>query len=147
MPIVRRAHPDDALAIGALARDVQRLHVAARPDIFVPDGGVGEPDLRARIASPDHFVWIAHEGERAVGYAFARLLVDPPSPLKRPARVLSLEELGVARDAQGAGLGRALVAEVRATQRHGDPLLRAPRLRDVPAADGARARPGARRPR
>ena len=113
MLLVRRAVPDDAHHVLPLARAVQAMHVAARPDIFVRDGGPDERALRARIADAANHHWLALDGDQPVGYAFARLVVEPPSALKHEARVLSLEEIGVAAATRGAGVGDALMHEVR----------------------------------
>jgi diamine N-acetyltransferase len=112
---IRRARPDDATAIVAMSRDVQALHVAARPDIFRPGGGADLDDVAARLADPDeHRYWVATLGGDVVGYAYARLEEEPESRWKWAARVLSLVELGVADAHRGLGAGRQLWDAVRA---------------------------------
>lgn len=114
---LRVATPSDAEALAALARltfsetfiedfamnyaddDLQELYDRA----FTPAA------FLARMEHPTSRVWIAEVDERPVGYAGAGPCALP-HPDVRPADG-ELKQLYVAREAQGSGLGRALLDE------------------------------------
>lgn len=113
---IRRATPADAEAVARLGRDTF-------VETFVEDFGVPYPpqDLdhfmahsytgsfaAARLNDPDQAVWLVEDaGGRALAYAAAGP-AGLPHPEVRPHHG-ELKSLYLRREAQGAGLGRALL--------------------------------------
>jgi len=110
---VRRAIPSDADAIVQLVVEVQAFHAAARPDLFKPGGRESVTEIVERIASDDHLYWVATRDDVVIGYAYARLRDEPETRWHLGARVLSLEQMGVARHHRRQGVGACLWGAVR----------------------------------
>ena len=106
---VRRATAADADAIRALALAVQQLHVAARPDIFVDGGAETRETLLERLANPSYRFWVVEDGAAVAGYLCARVADEAAFALKHAQRVVHLDEMGVAPEHRGRGVGRLLV--------------------------------------
>lgn len=113
---IRRADPEDAPALAALGRDtfietfVEGFAVPYPPEdlaAFMAENYTGASDLR-RLQDPSQAVWVAEDASgRALAYAAAgpaRL----PHPEVRPGDG-ELKTLYVRREAQGSGLGPALL--------------------------------------
>ncbi len=113
--ILRIAHADDAVALAELAR---RTFV----ETFVEDFALSYSDadladflprafsadrFAARIADPSVRVWVAEGASGLLGYAMAGTC-GLPHPDVQPDHG-ELKTLYVAREAQGAGLGRSLL--------------------------------------
>lgn len=92
-PVLRKATAADADAVRALARTAYAKYV---PDIGKEPGPMGE-DYAARIA--EGVVQVLTEEDRLLGYLV--LFEDPDA--------LILDNVAVAPEAQGRGLGRYLV--------------------------------------
>ena len=110
---VRRATPADATDIVRLALEVQAVHVAGRPDIFKPGGGEPKGTIADRISSVGQLYWIATVDEKAVGYAYARVVEEPESLWRHAARTLVLDQMGVDARLRSHGIGQALWNAVR----------------------------------
>lgn len=106
--VVRRATPDDADGIVALMREVQALHVAGRPDLFKPGGTENVAETRERMSAPGQFIWVATADDSVVGYAYARLSIEPENPWRFSARSLVLDQMGVKDGMRRHGIGRRL---------------------------------------
>lgn len=109
--IVRNATPDDADVLAALNATVQKLHADAEPGIFrQPQSGVFTPKPVAEIlAEPSNTILIACDDDVAVGYAWIKLNDRPESVTTHANRWLHIEHIAVRPDAQGKGVGTALV--------------------------------------
>jgi GNAT superfamily N-acetyltransferase len=117
---VRHASPSDVPDIVRLALEVQDVHVAGRPDLFKPGGVETLAEVARRIVADGQFYLVATLGDRAVGYAYARLVDEPESPWRYAARTLVLDQMSVARDHRSRGIGEALwnaVRDVATTER------------------------------
>lgn len=111
--IVRRATPADAAAIARLALEIQDVHVAGHPDLFKPGGGEPHAEIAARVVAPGQFYWVATLGDDPVGYAYARLLIEPESLWRYASRALLLDQMGVDARYRSRGIGEALWNAVR----------------------------------
>jgi diamine N-acetyltransferase len=112
--VVRRATVRDVDDILALAREVQALHAAARPDLFTPDGSESPAEVVARMErAHENGYWVATVGGHVAGYAYARWQDEPASPWKHATRTLTLDAMGVAASHQRRGIGERLWAAVR----------------------------------
>jgi ribosomal protein S18 acetylase RimI-like enzyme len=113
---IRPALVADAPAVAALAQETHAIHAAALPQVFQPaTATVATPDDMARLAErPGHLLLVAVDGEAVVGYAHAEVQETPDTPYKRAAARLHVHAMGVTAAHRGHGVGRALLAAVRA---------------------------------
>lgn len=112
---VRRATPADAADIVRLALEIQDVHVAGHPELFKPGGGEPHAVIAGRISEPGQFYWVATLADDPVGYAYARLVMEPESLWRYASRVLLLDQMGVDARHRSRGIGAALWRAVRET--------------------------------
>ena len=110
---VRRATPADAAAIARLALEIQDVHVAGHPDLFKPGGGEPHAEIASRVVAPEQFYWVATLTDDPVGYAYARVVLEPESLWRYASRVLLLDQMGVDARYRSRGIGEALWNAVR----------------------------------
>ena len=112
--VIRPATPKDSLILSTLCRDVQSLHAKCHPRVFImpqsDDFAVSFFD--EMLVSSDVMIFIAEEGARAVGYVFCRLIDQPGNVFISPNRFLLIDQISVSPDAQGKGVGTALMLRV-----------------------------------
>ena len=113
---VRRATRDDAAALLPLVREAHALHAAALPWYFRPagDASLGEAEVQAALSRAGHLWLVARRGQRAVGYASAEERREPPTPYKQASAVLHVHAMAVTAAERGRGVGRVLMAALRA---------------------------------
>jgi len=112
---IRNATPEDADALAAINATVQRLHADAEPSIFrQPQPGVFTPKPVAEIlAEPGNTILVACNGDEVVGYAWIKLNDRPESVTSHANRWLHIEHIAVRPDAQGKGVGSALMQRAK----------------------------------
>ena len=105
----------DREGIAALAQSVQALHAATLPHIFKPAGPDVYPAtaVRASIDQSDHFLHVAVDGQRVVGYVQAEVQREPETALKYSAESVYIRQMGVDTAYQHRGIGRQLLDAVR----------------------------------
>ena len=113
--VVRRATPHDVADIVRLALEVQDVHVAGHPDLFKPGGVEPHAEIATRVTTPGQFYWVATLADDTVGYAYARLVVEPESLWRYASRLLLLDQMGVDARHRSRGIGEALWGAVRET--------------------------------
>ena len=113
--VVRRATPHDVVDIVRLALEVQDVHVAGHPDLFKPGGVEPHAEIATRVSTPGQFYWVATLADDMVGYAYARLVVEPESLWRYASRLLLLDQMGVDARHRSRGIGEALWNVVRET--------------------------------
>ena len=112
---VRRAAERDADAIVRLWREMQDLHAEIEPMVWTT---VADADALFRshladlLGDPDHAVFVAAQGEEALGYLIAAKTRRPP--VLTPPVEGQINTCCVARAARRRGIGRRLVAEAMA---------------------------------
>ena len=111
---VRLAEARDVGGIVTLAEEVQAWHVTGRPDLFKPGGCDIAAEILERIANPAQFYWVATLDDTLVGYAYARLFVEPESRWRYGSRQLIVDQMGVAEPYRRRGVGELLWNAVRA---------------------------------
>jgi len=112
---VRRATPADVADIVRLALEVQDVHVAGQPELFKPGGVEPHAEIAKRVTTPGQFYWVATLAADPVGYAYARLVIEPESLWRYASRLLMLDQMGVDARHRSRGIGEALWTAVRET--------------------------------
>jgi len=77
-----------------------------------PDAALARNFIAERLRGEDSVILLAREGEAAVGFVQLYPLLTSTAP--RPGRLWLLNDLFVAPQARGAGVGRALLSRARA---------------------------------
>lgn len=109
------AHPSDRQKINALAREVHAMHIAWRPDIYDMPEELYPLD-RFSEAVKERQLYAAKLGSETVGYVLVKIRhYDWPGVVRR--KVMVLDELCVAQDFRGQGIGTQMMTEVRALAR------------------------------
>lgn len=111
---IRPATVDDASSISELNVEVQALHAQALPRILKPpSSGAFPPEEVARwFDDARNHVFLACEGESAVGYIWARLLSLPETSYRYGMEVAYINHLVVQSACRRRGVGRALIGQV-----------------------------------
>jgi len=113
---IRIAAPRDAGALAMLGRETFAEtfgHLYPPHDLVEFLDAAHAPAYSARVAGdPAYRVWIAEQGERAIGYALAGPCLIPHPEVTRSCG--ELQRLYVRRDSQGAGLGVEMLEQVLA---------------------------------
>ena len=114
--IVRRAEADDAAVVASLNADVQAIHAQALPQRFKsPSPDAFSPEHAASLISdPDNLVYLAILDGEPVGYAYAEIAHRPETPFNYAFSMIHLHHISVRPQARRCGVGRALLASVRA---------------------------------
>ena len=112
---VRRMKEEDYKGILPLQEEIQRLHEAARPDVF-RRGAVSYPEeaFRRVLNDPDWRCAVCEAEGDIVGFVFAcvRRLRDHRN--MRDADMLLIDDICVREDFRRRGVGRALIAYAEA---------------------------------
>jgi len=116
--IVRFATEKDLPAVNVLRKQVDALHVAAKPEVFKP----GFPDelrdvLFEAFQNPNYEIVVAEERGTLLGFAMLQAFYKPESPYRYAQSFLSIHEFGVDEAARRRGVGRALMEFNRALAR------------------------------
>lgn len=110
---IRIANPSDALSLSSLTRDVQSLHAQHYPAVFrMPDSdNFAVPFFETMLADPTVTIFIAEENGQASGCILCKLIERPENPFTFAARVLHIDQISVRPEAQGQGIGAALMLQ------------------------------------
>lgn len=112
---IERRGPDVVAELEPLWLTLKNHHGSVTPGKAIHDDGASWSRRRAQygdwLAEDGAFALVARRDALAVGYAI--VLVTPGSPTwVEPARYAEVVDIAVAREAQGAGVGRALLDRV-----------------------------------
>ena len=109
-PTVRWAVATDIAAMAALNDEVQRLHVAARPDHFVPTSSSAIAEAMQRALGDSNLkFWVAELDARVAGYVVVRIRSSEAGPYLKARLWWELDQIGVDATLRGRGVARALV--------------------------------------
>lgn len=111
----RTADETDALTICELGQLLNKIHHAARPDIYTAatlDYQRDLPHWMNALVDPAHAVFIAHVGPQAAGFITASLS-SGVGPLMQPLKFARIGSVCVAEQFWGNGIGRGLIQHVR----------------------------------
>jgi ribosomal protein S18 acetylase RimI-like enzyme len=106
---LRRATADDALVVATLGAVIQASHQPERPDWFKPANPASALELyREMLSDSKVTVFLAEEGDDALGFLMAVTHERPDTPLSFAQTVLEIDQIGVAPSARRRGVGHAL---------------------------------------
>lgn len=108
---IRRATPDDAVALGRLGALLVRTHYEFDRDRFMAprenaDEGYGR-FLRSQLRDPDAAVFVAHQGSDVVGYIYASLEPQNWKELRETAGFI--HDVVVTEGGRRGGVATALI--------------------------------------
>ena len=116
---IRQATSKDNLLLSSLSMDVQRLHAENYPEIFkIPENDdFAIQFFDEKLIDPLVRIFIAEENSHALGYVLCKLVERAENPFTFAMRHLLVDQISVRPDAQGKGVGKALLeqAEVLAS--------------------------------
>lgn len=106
---IRPAVTADAAPIASLLTDIAELHRRGRPDIFsAPGAKLDEAGVEMLLSCESSPVLVAEADGAFAGYAICELVDSPEHPPRGACRTLFIEDLCVASDMRGSGVGAAL---------------------------------------
>jgi len=110
---IRQATSKDNLLLSSLTVDVQRLHAENHPDIFkMPQGDdFAVTFFDEKLADPMVRIFIAEEDGQALGCVLCELVEREENPFTFAMRYLMVDQISVKPEAQGKGVGKALVKQ------------------------------------
>ena len=115
---IRAAVLGDVRRLGVLNSCVQELHVANRPDSFMPsDLDEVAEWFRTFLQSRSAHIWIAEEHGEFVGYVTSIVHERPENPFCRPRRWCEIDQIAVDPRFRRRGIGSALIQKAVATAR------------------------------
>jgi len=119
---IRQADAADSLTLSLLSMDVQRLHAENHPEIFrMPqkdDYAVAFFD--GMLANPLTRIFIAEKNGQALGYVLCKLIEREENPFTLAMRYLLVDQISVKPEAQGMGVGTALIKQSEILAREWD---------------------------
>jgi ribosomal protein S18 acetylase RimI-like enzyme len=115
---IRAASPGDCKALARLNDEVQRLHVARRPDDFKPVScDALEAHFAELLADRSATVWLAELDGAAAGFLVVRVRDKPENLFCKARTWWELDAVGVAASFRRQGVCRALFEHVMADAR------------------------------
>jgi len=115
-PEIRYAEPRDANEISSMNAAVQALHVDALPSRFKPNSPAtfSVETIQQLLAQPNNGFLVASQARSLVGFAYAELQDVPETAFRYSSTRLLLHQMVVLSSSRRRGVGRALLAAVRA---------------------------------
>lgn len=116
---IRQMTSADNLLLSSLCMDVQRLHAENHPDIFkIPlNDDFAAAFFEEALSDPLVTVFIAEENGQALGYVLCKMVERAEGPFTFAMRYLLIDQISVRPEAQGSGVGAALMAQAEALAR------------------------------
>lgn len=109
------ARPSDREAINAMASQVHAMHVSWRPDIYEMPAEL-YPEERFLTAVRERQLYVAKVNGVTVGYVAVKIRdYNWPGVVKR--KVMFVDEICVEESCRNQGIGKAMMADVRALAR------------------------------
>lgn len=104
---IRPAKAEDAAQVLEISKEVNRFLASRRPEV----GEFKNPLGFYPQAIKEKLIFVAEEGGLVVGYVLA-VINEKPDDLSRFPH-LNVDELAVAKEFQGSGVGKALMEEIQ----------------------------------
>ena len=104
----------DAEAIAVLNEEVQRAHLARRPDRFKrPNREQLIVELVTLLGRPENFAFVAENDAGVLeGYALSTIRTRPETAITFSATYVELDQVAVRTQSRHTGIGRSLISEV-----------------------------------
>jgi GNAT superfamily N-acetyltransferase len=111
---IRKATSMDSLLLSTLCVDVQKLHAQKHPALFKepPSSDFAVPFFDEMFLDDTKYMYIAEENGQALGYIFFKVVVRDENPFLFARRYLLIDQISVRPNAQGRGVGKALMQQV-----------------------------------
>lgn len=111
---IRKAASTDSLLLSTLCMDVQKLHAQKHPTLFkYPlSSDFAVPFFEQMFPDDTKYIYIAEENEQALGYVFFKVMERDENPFLFARRYLLIDQISVRPEAQGRGVGKALIQQV-----------------------------------
>ena len=108
---MREAPLDELPRIAHLKKQIHDLHVAGRPDLFIP---IADMDaFTAHAAAQNCALLIAECGGEVAGYVLIRYVDRPANPYMNARSFVHVEEFCVDEDHQRMGIGKRLMEALK----------------------------------
>jgi ribosomal protein S18 acetylase RimI-like enzyme len=108
--VVRWWREEDLPRVAELSLSLQRMHAVALPERFVePDLSASQKLFEEQFVDPEGVGFVATVGSHIAGYLLARRVHHDADGFIRGAAALHVHHLVVMDEAQGAGIGTALM--------------------------------------
>ena len=110
--MLQLVRPEDREPIDDLAKQVHAMHVSWRPDLYEMVDTLYTPE-RFKEAVSGRQLYAAKIDGTVVGYVLVKIRdCDWPGVVRR--KIMLIEEFGVHESCRGQGIGKQMMAEVRA---------------------------------
>ena len=111
---IRQATASDSSLLSSLTTDVQHLHAENHPDIFkMPQSeNFAVAFFDEMLADPLVTIFIAEENGEALGCVLCKLVEREENSFTLAMRYLLVDQISVKPEAQGKGVGKALIEQV-----------------------------------
>ena len=110
---IRRATMADFARVSRIFAEENRFHAELVPHaIRMAEPVMSHEWLEEVLADPAQALFVAQLGAEVAGVLLARLRTSADDPILQPRRYAYVDEVAVAAEHRGQGLGRALMAEV-----------------------------------
>jgi len=119
---IRQANAADSSLLSSLTTDVQRLHAENHPDIFkMPQNNdFAVTFFDEKLADSLVRIFIAEEDGQALGCILCKLIEREENPFTLAMRYLMVDQISVRPEAQGMGVGTALIKQSEILARQWD---------------------------
>ena len=119
---IRKATSLDSLLLSTLCMDVQKLHAQNHPMIFKEplSSDFAFSFFEKMFPDDTKYIYIAEENEQALGYIFFKVVERDENPFLFSRRYLLIDQISVRPEAQGQGVGKALLQKVEVVARELD---------------------------
>ena len=110
--MIRQAVGADIPRLGELLEEIYQLHAQLRPDFLRPDGSrkYSDEDLEQLLTESDKPIFVYEdESQQVQAYLFCQLQESKGHATLTDRRVLYIDDLCVAEEVRGQGIGEALM--------------------------------------
>lgn len=109
--IIRKAALSDFQSILELVKQIQELHVNARPDLYTQtDKPIDNQYFNDLLEKENHFAFIVEDSQigKIIGYTIFRIETLVDSPIMKERKTLFMNELVIDKSFRGKGIGKKL---------------------------------------
>ena len=111
--MIRIGNEKDFDSVNVLRKEVNDLHVMGEPKIFKGFTKPMQEYLKEYFIDPNKVLLVYEENGIIYGYAMLEIVEKPERPHAFKSKFLHIEELGVAKNFRGKGIGKQLMEKIR----------------------------------